>query len=206
MLKVWGRVNSINVMKVLWCLDELGLDYERVDAGMEHGVVDEPRYRALNPNGKVPTLEDGDLVLWESNVIVRYLSAKYGMGTLCPTETGRRALAEQWMDWQQTMLSADVAFIFWGLVRNRKENQDPGKITAAARRLGERWSILDTQLGGRDYVLGEHLTMADIPIGVAVWRWSNLKIERPSLPNVEAWHERLQQRAPFRKRIMLPLT
>lgn len=206
MLKVWGRVNSINVMKVLWCLDELGLDYDRVDAGMEHGVVDEPRYRALNPNGRVPTLEDGEFVLWESNVIVRYLSAKYGAGTLCPTDAGQQALAGQWMDWQQTALAPDLGFIFWGLVRHRRENQDPEKIAAAARRLGELWSMLDGWLAGRDYVLGESLTMGDIPIGVAVWRWANLAIERPSLGNVEAWHERLQQRTPFRNRIMLPLT
>lgn len=206
MIKVWGRVNSINVMKVLWCLEELGLDYDRVDAGMEHGVVDEEHYRRLNPNRRVPTLEDGDLVLWESNVIVRYLSTKYGLGSFCPSDLGTRALAEQWMDWQQTTLLSDLGFIFWGLVRHRKENQDPEKIAAAAGRLGTLWAILDAQLTGRDYVLGADLTMADIPVGTTVWRWMNLTIERPSLPNLEAWYARLQQRAPFRNRIMLPLT
>jgi len=206
MIKVWGRVNSINVMKVLWCLEELGLNYDRVDAGMEHGVVDQEHYHRLNPNRRVPTLEDDNLVLWESNVIVRYLSAKHGTGSLCPPDPGTRALAEQWMDWQQTTLLTDLGFIFWGLIRHRKENQDPGKLAAAAQRQGQLWCILDAHLAGRKYVLGEELTMADIPVGALVWRWTNLNIERPPLPNLEAWYQRLQARAPYRNRIMLPLT
>ncbi len=206
MLKLWGRTNSINVMKVLWCLDELGLDYERVDAGMAFGVVDEPRYRALNPNARVPTLEDDGLALWESNVIVRYLCARYGLGTLCPESPGQRALAEQWMDWQQTTPHADITFIFWGLVRGRAENRDPEKLAAAAARLGDNFRIVDTHLQGQDFMLGPHLTMADIPLGTAVWRWTNLDIERPELPNLEAWHERLKSRPGFATHVAQPLT
>ncbi|MGI9333231.1 MAG: glutathione S-transferase, partial [Gammaproteobacteria bacterium] len=106
MRTLWGRVNSINVMKVLWCLDEIGLEYERVDAGMAFGVVDTPDYRAMNPNGRVPTLRDGDLVLWESNAIVRYLCERYSHGELSPRDPGERAVADQWMDWQQTTVLA----------------------------------------------------------------------------------------------------
>jgi glutathione S-transferase len=206
MLKIWGRINSINVMKVLWCADELGLEYERTDAGLQYGVVDEPFYAALNPNRKVPTIEDDGTVLWESNVIVRYLSAKYGLGSLCPEDVAERATAEQWMDWQQSTVHADITFIFWGLVRNRKENQDPAKLAAASTRLGEIWRIADEQLRGRDFLCGDRLSMADIPLGTAVWRWYNLDIERPTLTNVEAWHERLKERPAFQERVMLPLT
>lgn len=206
MLKIWGRVNSINVMKVMWCVEELGIEHERVDAGMEHGVVGEDFYGALNPNRRVPTIEDDGLVLWESNVIVRYLSAKYGAGTLCPTDVGERALAEQWMDWQQTTVHPDLTFIFWAVVRDLKENQDPEKLAAAASRLGKNWQLVDEQLAGRDFLCGNRLSMADIPLGTAVWRWYNMDTERPALANVEAWHDRLQQRAGFQKYVMQPLT
>jgi glutathione S-transferase len=206
MLKIWGRVNSINVMKVMWCVEELGIPHERVDAGMAYGVVGDDFYGKLNPNRRIPTIEDDGLVLWESNVIVRYLSAKYGAGSLCPTDVGERALAEQWMDWQQTTAHADITFIFWAVVRDLKENQVPEKLNAAASRLGKNWKIVDDQLAGRDFLCGDRLTMADIPLGTAVWRWYNMDTERPSLPNVEAWHERLKQRPGFQKYVMQPLT
>lgn len=205
MLKLWGRVNSSNVMKVLWCLDELGVEYERVDAGMAFGVVDEPAYRALNPNGRVPTIEDDDLVLWESNVIVRYLSATHGMGTLCPADPGERAVADQWMDWQQSTAEADVTYVFWGQVRGRKENRDPKTVAACAERLGATFTILDARLAGRHFIMGDHLTMADIPMGCMVWRWTNLDLDRPSLPNLEAWHTLLQERPGFQKWVAQPL-
>ena len=206
MLKIWGRLNSINVMKVMWCVDELGIEHERVDAGMSHGVVGEDFYAKLNPNRRVPTIDDDGLVLWESNVIVRYLSAKHGSGSLCPVDIGERALAEQWMDWQQTTSHPDITFVFWAVVRDLKANQDPEKLAAATLRAAQAWQVVDDHLGDRDYLCGNHLTMADIPLGAAVWRWYNMKIERPALANVEAWHERLQQRPGFKKYVMLPLT
>jgi glutathione S-transferase len=206
MLKIWGRLNSINVMKVMWCVEELGIEHERVDAGMAHGVVGEDFYAKLNPNRRVPTIEDDGLVLWESNVIVRYLCAKYGSGSLSPENIGERALADQWMDWQQTTVHPDLTFIFWAVVRNLKENQDPDKLAAAASRLAKAWQVADDQLANRDYLNGDQLTMADIPLGAAVWRWYNMKIDRPVLANVEAWHGRLKERPGFKKYVMLPLT
>lgn len=206
MLKIWGRVNSINVMKVMWCVEELGIEHERVDAGMEHGVVGDAFYGKLNPNRRVPTIEDDGLVLWESNVIVRYLSARYGLGTLCPEDPGERALADQWMDWQQTTVHGDITFIFWAVVRDLKENQVPEKLDAAAARLGKSWQVVDDHLAGRDFLCGERLTMADIPLGCAVWRWYNMDTVRPSLANVEAWHGRLKERPGFQKYVMQPLT
>jgi glutathione S-transferase len=206
MLKIWGRLNSINVMKVMWCVEELDLAHQRVDAGMQHGVVGDDFYAKLNPNRQVPTIDDHGLNLWESNVIVRYLSAKYGSGSLSPVDIGERALADQWMDWQQTTVHPDITFIFWAVVRNLKENQDPEKLAAAASRLAKYWQLVDDHLGDRDFLCGDHLTMADIPLGTTVWRWYNLETERPALANVEAWHDRLKQRAGFQQYVMQPLT
>ena len=206
MLKIWGRLNSINVMKVMWCVDELSIEHERVDAGMQYGVVSEDFYAKLNPNRRVPAIDDDGLVLWESNVIVRYLSEKYGSGSLSPADIGERALANQWMDWQQTTVHADITFIFWAVVRDLKENQDPEKLAAAASRLGKHWQLVDHHLGDRDYLCGDHLTMADIPLGTAVWRWYNMETKRPALTNVEAWHDRLKQRPGFQQYVMQPLT
>jgi glutathione S-transferase len=206
MLKIWGRLNSINVMKVMWCVEELDLAHQRVDAGMQHGVVGDDFYAKLNPNRQVPTIDDHGLNLWESNVIVRYLSAKYGSGSLSPVDIGERALADQWMDWQQTTIHSDITFIFWAVVRDLKENQDPDKLAAAASRLAKYWGLVDEHLAGRDYLCGDHLTMADIPLGTAVWRWYNLETERPGLANVEAWHHRLKQHPGFQRYVMQPLT
>ena len=206
MLKLWGRTNSINVMKVLWCLDELGLQYEREDAGMKFGVVNEDFYAEMNPNRKVPTLEDGGLVLWESNVIVRYLSATYGLGTLCPEDPGQRALSDQWMDWQQTTVHGDVTYLFWGVVRNSPDHKDPKRIAAALKNLDGIWKLFDRHLADRQFVAGDSLTMGDIPIGCAAWRWFNLEIERPDVSNVAAWHQRLTQRPGFKAHVMQPLT
>ncbi len=206
MLKIWGRLNSINVMKVMWCVEELDIEHQRIDAGMQHGVVGEDFYAKLNPNRQIPTIDDGGLILWESNVIVRYLSAKYGSGSLSPVDIGERAVADQWMDWQQTTVHPDITFIFWAVVRDLKENQDPEKLAAAASRLGNNWQLVDEQLANRDYLCGDHFTMADIPLGTAVWRWYNMETDRPSLTNVEAWHDRLKQRAGFQQYVMQPLT
>ena len=206
MLKIWGRLNSINVMKVIWCVEELGLEHERIDAGMKFGVVGEDFYAKLNPNRRVPTIDDDGLVLWESNVIVRYLSAKYGSGSLSPADIGERALADQWMDWQQTTIHPDLTFIFWAVVRDLKENQDPEKLAAAGTRLAKCWQLVDEHLKDRDFLCGEQLTMADIPLGAAVWRWYNMAIERPHLQRVEAWHERLKDRPGFQKYVMQPLS
>ena len=206
MLKIWGRSNSINVMKVLWCAGELGLDYERVDAGMSFGVVGEDWYGSMNPNRRVPTIDDDGMVLWESNTIVRYLAAKHPGGGLWPSDPAVRAVGEKWMDWQLSTLMEDMTYLFWGLVRKAPDKQDPARQAQAAQSIGAIWSILDAALVERDYVAGDRLTVGDIPVGCFVWRWSNLPIERPVLPNLEAWHERLKARPAFRKHVMLPLS
>lgn len=206
MLRIWGRSNSVNVQKVLWCADELGTPYDRIDAGGQFGIVNDRAYRALNPNGLVPTLEDQGLVLWESNAIVRYLCAKYGNGTLWPEDPVTRAEADKWMDWQTTTVWPNLRTVFWGLVRTPPERRDMNAIEAARKNTGEILSILDARLAKREYVAGHRLTMGDIPLGAAVYRWMALDVERPPLRNLEAWYGRLAARPPYRKNVMLPLS
>lgn len=207
MIKVWGRPNSINVQKVMWTLGELELAHERIDAGGAFGGLDTPAYVRLNPNRRIPTIEDGDFVLWESNSIVRYLAASYGEGRLCPPHPRGRAAAEQWMDWQLSTLLPPLHLAFVGLIRTAPEERDEAAIARAGEELAGRMRLLDAQLQGRAFLLGEHFTMADIPLGACAYRWYGLEtLPHPELPALRAWYERLTARAPFRRHVMLPLT
>jgi glutathione S-transferase len=205
-LRIWGRSTSLNVQKVLWCCEELDIRYQRVDAGGPFGGNKEPEYLRLNPNGLVPTISDGGFVLWESNVIVRYLAAKHGMGTLCPEDLAERADADRWMDWQMGTLWANFRPAFVGLIRTLPEKRDRDYIATAISKTTENLAMLDAHLATRDYVTGPAFTMADIPLGVTAYRWFNLEIERPPMPNLEAWYERLCGRSPYKATVMLPLS
>jgi glutathione S-transferase len=205
-LRIWGRSNSINVQKVLWCCEELDVRYRRVDVGGPFGGNKEPEYLRLNPNGLVPTISDGGFVLWESNAIVRYLAAKHGMGTLYSEDLAERADADRWMDWQMGTLWANFRPAFVGLIRTLPEKRDRDDIATAISRTAENLAMLDAHLAARDYVTGPAFTMADIPLGVTAYRWFNLEIERPPMPNLEAWYERLCARFPYKATVMLPLS
>lgn len=205
-LRIWGRQNSINVQKVLWCCDELGLEYERIDAGGPFGRTRDPEYLAMNPNGLVPTISDDGFTLWESNVIVRYLCSKHGPGILYPEDLQERADAERWMDWQVGTLWAAMRPVFIGLVRTPPEERDEAAIEGARQRTASAWDILEAHMEGRDYALGDRLTMADIPLGVSIYRWSQLPVEKGPTPNLDEYLEKLSERPAFRERVMLPLT
>ncbi|HMR31724.1 MAG TPA: glutathione S-transferase [Geminicoccaceae bacterium] len=206
MLRIWGRKNSLNVQKVMWAVAELGLEHERIDAGGAFGRLDTPEYGRLNPNRRVPTVVDGDLVVWESNVCVRYLAARYGDGGLWPSDPAARAGADMWMDWMATTVMPDLGVPFWQLVRTPPEERDMPAVAAAVARLGPIWSLLEAHLADRRFVAADRLTMGDIPVGVAYWRYRSLPIERPSLPNLERWENELQASAAYRAHVMLPLT
>jgi glutathione S-transferase len=206
MLKLWGRNNSVNVQKAIWCLEELKVPYERIDAGMQYGVVNEPHFRKMNPNGLVPVIEDGASVLWESNAIVRYLGAKYGKGGLWAEDPAVRAQSDKWMDWCATAYWPPMRTVFWGLVRTPPAKRNPEEIEAARNKAGEILKILDAALAGSDYIAGKALTIGDIPLGTISWRWFGIDMARPPLPNVEAWFKRLGQREAFRKSVLLPLS
>jgi glutathione S-transferase len=206
MLKIWGRNNSVNVQKVLWCCEEMGVKYERIDAGGTFGVVNTPQYRALNPNGLVPTIEDSAFVLWESNAIVRYLTAKHSAGKLWPEDLKVRAEVDKWMDWQLTMFWPTFRPLFWNVVRTPADQRDEKAMEESRLKTGEILGYLDAHLKGRQYVGGEDLTMGDIPMGCAVWRWFGLQIERPELPNLQRWFDMLRQRPTYHDLVMLPIT
>jgi glutathione S-transferase len=202
MLKVWGRASSNNVQKVTWCCDELGLPYERVDTGGNFGGTDTPGYRAMNPNGLVPTVSDDGLVLWESNAIVRYLSAKYGAGSLWPEDPAARALSDLWMDWQMGTFWPAFRTAFLGITRPGF-GASPEEISAFVDRTADALAILDEHLSDKEYVAGAELTVGDVALGPGVYRWLNVEIERPSLPHLEAWHERLSERPAYRENVMV---
>ena len=206
MIKVWGRLTSSNVQKVMWCIDELKVPHERIDIGGPFGGNKEAKYLAMNPNGLVPTIEEDDgWLLWESNSCVRYLAAKHGAGTLWPTDLRQRADAERWMDWQLTTLAGPSTAIFWGLVRTKPEDRDMKAIEAGATKLNELWTVVDKVLAKRTFVAGDQLTIGDIPMGIAAYRWFTLPVKRDRHPNFEAWYARLTERPAFKKNIMNPL-
>lgn len=206
MLKIWGRRNSINVQKVMWCVHELALDHERVDVGMAFGGNDQDWYLAMNPNGLIPTIDDDGVVLWESNTIVRYLASRYGTGSLCPGDAASRAQAEKWMDWQLTTVMVGLHPIFIGLIRTPEDQRDQSSIDAGVAQARRAFGILNQHLRGRDFILGDSLTMADIPLGCAVYRWYALDVEHPDHRNLRAWYERLEARPAFSEHVMIPLS
>jgi glutathione S-transferase len=205
MLKIWGRNNSVNVQKVLWCCEEMAVAYKRVDAGGTFGIVDTPEYRRLNPNGLVPTIDDDGFVLWESHAIVRYLAAKHAAG-LWPEDRKMRAEADQWMDWSQTTFWPAIRPLFMGLIRTAPEQRDARVIEDSRIKTAQVLVIVDAQLRSRQFLAGSDFTVGDIPLGCGIWRWMALPIDRPELPNVQRWFETLAQRPAYRKIVMPPLS
>jgi len=183
-LKIWGRKNSSNVQKTMWAVGELGIAHERLDIGMEFGGNETPAYHALNPNGLVPTIQDGDFVLWESNSIIRYLAARHGPGTLEPSDLRSRAIASQWMDWQISTFQPLFTHVFWGLIRTPPDQRDPVAIAAAKAKSIDAARILDAALARNAYLAGNFFSMGDIPMGVFIYRFRALVPERPSMPNL----------------------
>lgn len=206
MLKVYGRSNSVNVQKVMWIIGELGLEHERIDAGGQFGKNSEDWYLKMNPMGRVPVLDDDGYVLWESHTIVRYLAAKYGKDDIYPADLQVRGIADRWMDWKLGFLQSPMTPLFWNLVRTPPEKQDHAVIKSTQAEAEGMFRVLDAHLQGRDYIAADHLTIGDIPAGAMTYRWYGLDIERPDLPNLRAWYERLTQRPAYRDYVMLPIT
>ncbi len=207
MRKLLGRANSSNVMKVIWLLEELGLPYERTDVGGPFGGTDTPEYRAMNPNGMVPTLVEGDYVLWESNAVVRYLCAANAPGhAMWPDDVQARGSIDRWMDWQQTTLNRPQSTVFQGLVRMPPEKRDHAGLQAAVEEAGRHWALLDRMLARNAYVAGPAFTLADIALGVHVHRWFAFAITRPEQPHLRAWYERLLARPVYARHVAVPMT
>ncbi|HEY7942914.1 MAG: glutathione S-transferase family protein [Burkholderiales bacterium] len=201
MLKIYGTKTSSNVQKVLWCCGELDLPFERIDIAQTFGGNRSPAYLALNPNGLMPTVDDAGFILWESNVIVRYLSASHGIGSLCPADLARRADCERWMDWQQTAVAPPMGVLFRALMRKPPEAIDEAQLRTTLQKAGDTWAMLDARLADRPFVGGAALTMGDIVLGNAIHRWFKLPVERPALPHLGAWYERLCGRPAYQQHV-----
>jgi len=207
-LTIWGRSNSVNVQKVLWCLSELELAYERIEAGMQHGRNREPDYLAMNPNGRIPTLVDGDYVLWESNSIMRYLCMAYGqVSPVYPQDARRRAAVDRWLDWTLSTLQPVDRPVFWALVRTPVAQRDMAAIQRDADAATEVWRIVDRQLAARRFIEGDQFTLADIAIGAFARRWLGVEgIIRPELPQLNRWFAQLADRPGFIQVVAPPMS
>ena len=205
MLKIWGRLTSVNVQKVVWCADELDLEYERIDAGGKFGIVNTPEYLAMNPNGLVPVIEHDGFVLWESNAIVRYLAARFGEGTLWPTDVEMRASADRWMDWQMGSLNPAIGPAFIQLIRTPAEKRNADVIENARLEAEKKLALLDAHLGGREFVAGPSFTMGDIPLGCSIDRWFKLPLVHEPRRHIERWFAALRARKAAQQVVVLPL-
>jgi glutathione S-transferase len=198
MLQLLGRTSSINVRKVQWLCDEIGVPYQREDWGTGFRSTREPDFLALNPNALVPVIKDGDFVLWESNTICRYLAAKHGRADLLPIEFKARALVERWMDWMTTELTSAQRYAFASLVRKTPGFGDPAQVAQSIVNWNRQMGILEDQLAATGgHVEGEAFTLADVPVGLAVHRWLYSPIERADYPAVAAYYARLRKRPAF---------
>lgn len=204
MLTIWGRRNSFNVQKVMWAIGELGLDHAHVDAGGAAGGLDTPEFRAMNPHGRVPVIDDGGVIVWESHAIVRYLCARYPGHGLWSADPAERSLADRWMDWMLATLQPDFMDLFWGFFRTPAAQRDQDLIRDRTERCARHYRRLDVELAARAFLAGDRLTMADIAVGTSLYRYFEIEIERPKLPNVRTWYERLAKRPAYRLHVMRP--
>ncbi|GLY59599.1 glutathione S-transferase [Pectobacterium carotovorum subsp. carotovorum] len=205
MITIWGRDNSTNVKKVLWCAEELALPYQHIVAGGQFGLNHEADYLAMNPNGLIPCLRDDDLVLWESNTIVRYLAAQYGQDSLYLADPGKRASAEKWMDWA-TSLAVSFGPVFVNIVRTPPEKRDTALVQKGIAECERLFDIVDTVLANQPWLSGAQFGVGDIPLGCIAYGWLNMPIEQQSHPHLERWYQQLTERPAYQKHVMIPLS
>lgn len=204
MITVWGRRSSFNVQKVLWALAEAGVEFERVTVGGSFGGLDTREFRKLNPMGLVPAIKDGSITMFESNAILRYLSRRYGRGSLQPRGFRALALAEQWVEWTTSTLAPETFVIFMNKVRKPADQYDAKAVKRAEKTCSSLFRTANRLIGRKPFVAGRSFTYGDIPLGALYWRYQNLEIDRPSLPNLDRWYASLQERPAYREWIMVP--
>lgn len=204
MLEIYGRKNSNQVINVMWAIGEMGLTHIRHNVTGSFGGEDTEAFGKMNPNRLVPVIDDHGFILWESYAIIRYLCRQYGAGSLWPDDPQQAALADQWMEWTNSLVMPTFFPVFWQLVRTEEAQRDPEKIADMAAATGKLLQIAEQQLEGKQYMVGDTLTMGDIPLGALMFKYFTLDIERPALPNIEAWYQRLQQREAYQTHCMAP--
>jgi glutathione S-transferase len=211
MLKIWGRATSSNVQKLLWFCAEVGIPYQRIDAGLAFGITKTPEYLAMNPNGLVPSIEDDGLILWESNTILRYLANKHQQFTWYSQDLKQRAIVEKWMDWSNSSLTTVITPIMWQLFRTPIEQRDQRLLLSSAEKSTQMINILEGHFAKLRFAAGDAPTLADIPMAIQAYRWSimpweQLNYQAPERPNVRAWLDRLAERPVFRDTVMIGLS
>lgn len=203
MIEIFSRRNASNVLPVMWTVGELAMPYVRHDVGGSFGGTDTDSYLAMNPNGRIPTIRDGDFVLWESNAIVRYLCRQYDKNRLLLPDTEQAyALADQWMDWYKTTLYPVYIELTWAIVRTEPVIRDNRRIAEYKGQTEAQLSILDEHLSNSEYLIGNSLSMADIPFGALAFRYFELEINHPDFPNIRSWFKQLTQRPAFKAHVM----
>ena len=204
MAKIWGRTTSSNVQVAMWAAAEVGLTVERIDVGGHFGGTDEPAYRAMNPNGLIPVLEDGDLVLFESGAILRYLAAEYGSDGFWPKDVKRRAPLDVWAEWVKTTLAPVLIYqVFWTLIRTPSAERAMDKLASEIIKLGELMAMADARIGNDHYLGGETLCFADVMFGHTLYRYYTLDIARQPLSNLQRYYHRLTERPAYREHVMV---
>ena len=206
MLRIWGRISSVNVQKVVWCADEIGLEYERIDVGGSFGKTKTPEYLAMNPNSLVPTIEEDGFVLYESNAIVRYLASRYSAGKLWPHDPRRRADVDRWMEWQSTSFTPAMRDAFWQLIRTPQPQRDTAAVERSRAETERLAGILDGHLARNRYLTDNGFTAADIATGCAAHRWLSLPVQREARPNLQRWYDEIRSRPGARQVTSLALT
>ncbi|MEM6310781.1 MAG: glutathione S-transferase family protein [Pseudomonadota bacterium] len=204
MLTVYGRATSSNVQSVMWCLAELGLEADRIDLGEGFGGLDTPEFRAMNPSGMIPVLQDGDLTLFESAAIIRYLANTYGTPDFWPTDPGARAKVDQWAEWaKQNVANKFTGPVFWRVVRTPAPLRDPDAIRAGVEHLSRSLRVAEDQLIKTEWLTGDTLTPGDIHLGHVLYRYYDIEIDRPDLPVLRAYYDRLTQRQTYLDTVMI---
>jgi glutathione S-transferase len=204
MITIWGRATSANVQTVMWALAELGIAHERIDAGGPFGGLDTPEFASMNPNRLVPVLRDEGEYIWESASIVRYLGARYGSEKFWPSDPLKRAKLDQWSDWTKTTLvPAFLTNLFLPMMRNKPGERDEAALARGVANLAKVMRIFDKRLSEGDYLGGDEPCFADIVAGTLLYRYSTLEIERPDLPDLAAYYERLTKRPAYARHVMI---
>lgn len=204
MITVWGRPTSSNVQLVMWATAELGLEPHRIDVGGAFGGTDTAAFKAMNPNGLIPVMEDKDVVVFESAAILRYLAAKYGDASFWPDDPGKRAVLDSWAEWTKTTLCPVLIYqVFWTLVRTPSAERDLTALEQQVQKLGELMQLATNQIGENEFLCGNTLSFADIMFGHTLFRYYTLPISRPDLPILQAYYERISSREAYKNHVMI---
>jgi glutathione S-transferase len=203
MLRIWGRRSSANVQKAMWMIGELSLEHEHIPAGGPYGVVNTPEFKAMNPNGLVPAIDDDGMIMWESNAIVRYLAAQYGAGRFWPSDPKKRAPIDQWMDWSATVYQPHIVGLFWAYWRTPENMRNPQQIKNLQEATARDLAMIGPMLGERPFITGDEFTIADIPIATHLYRYYTMGLPTPKLPNIEAYYARIRERPAYAAHVMI---